>query len=119
MSVDLREIQALADAIAKEENPTPDFPIPAKCDQSGSDLLEIKDTVGKGKGFYAKKDINSGTTLIGAKPLSLVMDWEEKDEGDEVSMELDEEDDEDIDVMKGSKRNGMLVARLAKAMKTI
>ena len=118
MSVDLREIQALADAIAKEENPTPDFPIPAKCDQSGSDLLEIKDTVGKGKGFYAKKDINSGTTLIGAKPLSLVMDWEEKDEGDEVSMELDEEDDEDIDVMKGSKRNGMLVARLAKAMKT-
>ena len=93
----------------------PDFPRPANCDQTGSELLEIKDTIGKGKGFYAKHDMNAGTTLIGAKPISLVMDWEEDDEGDEMSMCEDE--GEDSDIMRGSKRNGMLVARLAKAMK--
>jgi hypothetical protein len=116
MSVDLSEIQNLADELSKEENPTPDLPIPANCDQSGNNLLEIRDTTGKGKGFYAKQDINAGTTLIGAKPISLVMDWEEDDEEDEMSM-CEDDGEEDCDVMKGSKRNGMLLARLAKAMK--
>ena len=115
MSIDLSHIQDLADASAKEDCPTPDFPIPADCDTTGETSMEIRDTENKGKGFYATQDIEAGSTLLGAKPLAMVMGWEEEEEEDE--MEDDESMEMDDGIMRGSKRNGMLILRTAKAMK--
>jgi Proteins containing SET domain len=118
MSVDLRKIQSLADELSKDECPIPNFPIPDDCDATGSKFLEIKDVKGKGKGFFASRDIKAGTTILGSKPIAMVMQWEEGelDEEDEIVMD-DEEDMQDNNIMKGSRRNGMLVCRLAKAIK--
>mmetsp|Transcript_12186 Transcript_12186/g.22841 ORF Transcript_12186/g.22841 Transcript_12186/m.22841 type:complete len:469 (+) Transcript_12186:20-1426(+) len=125
MSVDLRKLQTLADELIKDESQIPNFPIPDDCDTTGCDYLEIKDVKGKGKGFFASRDIKAGTTVLGSKPISMVMQWEE-DEEDEVEEEendddiMDDEEDEDLqdgNILKGSRRNGMLVCRLAKAIK--
>jgi hypothetical protein len=118
MSVDLRKIQTLADELSKDECPRPNFPIPDDCDTTGSEFLEIKDVKGKGKGFFASHDIKAGTTVLGSKPIAMVMQWEEDEleEEDEIVMD-DEEDMQDNDIVKGSRRNGMLVCRLVKAIK--
>jgi hypothetical protein len=72
---------------------------------------------GKGKGFFASRDIEAGTTVLGSKPIAMVMQWEEDEleEEDEIVMD-DEEDMQDNDIVKGSRRNGMLVCRLVKAI---
>lgn len=111
MSVDLSEIQRQADKLAKEEKPKPDFTIPSDCDVTGDNLLEIVDTESKGKGFYAKAAIKAGTILLAAKPISMVMAWEEEDDEMDEDEEMDMDEDNDGMVMKGSKRNGMLILR--------
>lgn len=117
MSVDLSETQRQADKLAKEENPKPDFTIPSDCDVTGDNLLEIVDTESKGKGFYAKDTIKAGTTLLAAKPISMVMAWEEDEDDSLEDEEMDMDDDDDGMVMKGSKRNGMLILRTLEQIK--
>ncbi len=121
--IDLKEIQTLADELSKKDNPRPNFSVPEGCNTGiESAFIEIKDTNNKGKGFFAKQDIKAGTMLLGSKPISLVMGWEEGDLEDGMSVDLEEDDDDDDDegvsVMKGSKRNGMLITRVAEAMKS-
>ena len=128
VSIDLTFIQGLADKASREECPTPDFPIPEGCNTTistvveTSTLMHIKDTEGKGKGLYATNDIGSGTILLASKPLSLVMNWEEDGDGEEDEMSVDFEDEDSDDgedgIMKGSKRNGMLIVRIARAIKS-
>ena len=58
------------------------------------DLLEIRDTRSKGRGFFARTDISPGTMLMVAKPVALAFDWE--DDSFEVDVPEDEAmEDED------------------------
>jgi len=57
--------------------------------------IEVKDTIFRGRGLYATKDISEGNHLIVAKPLVMVMSWEVSDDEDEIDSE--DELDEDID----------------------
>lgn len=63
--------------------------------------IEVKDTIFRGRGLYATRDISEGNHLIVAKPLVMVMSWEVSDDEDEIDSEdeLDglDEDDEDVD----------------------
>ena len=118
----LIDLQSLADDAAESDQPElNDFPVPPGCDCDGSKTMEIIDFPEKnGKGFVAKQDIAAGTLVLAAKPVSLVMDWEEDVEDDEDEMYIQEEEEkeeEDNDVMKGSRRNGMIVLKAANKMK--
>ena len=59
--------------------------------------IEMKDTIFRGRGLYATRDIPEGNHLIVAKPLVMVMSWEVSDEEDEIDSEdeLDNDDDDD------------------------
>ena len=62
--------------------------------------IEVKDTIFRGRGLYATRDIPEGNHLIVAKPLVMVMSWEVSDDEDEIDSEdeLDiDGDEEDID----------------------
>jgi hypothetical protein len=118
--VNLGAIQTLADELSCQDCPKPNFPIPEGCNTTGEGFMVIRDTESKGKGFFAKQDIKAGTIVLGNKPVSLVMGWEEDESEDEMSVELDEDEgefDSEEGVMKGSKRNGMLIARVANAIR--
>lgn len=58
------------------------------------DTMEVKDTE-KGKGFYAKRDLEVGERLVIAKPVTLVMgcEVEEDDDSDEGNSNDDDDDD--------------------------
>ncbi len=118
MSVDLSDIQKLANEAAGKEQPVIDFPIPQGCECEGGEWIEVKDIPEKnGKGFFAKKDIEAGTMLLAAKPLSLVMDWEDEEDTEEEDDEMMSLGENDVDVMRGSKRNGLLIIKAAQSMK--
>lgn len=55
------------------------------------DLLEIRDTRSKGKGFFARGDIASGTMLLVTKPVAMAFDWEDD------TFEVDVPEDEDME----------------------
>ncbi len=64
--------------------------------------IEVKDTIFRGRGLYATRDISEGNHLIVAKPLVMVMSWEVSDDEDEIDSEdeldgLNEEEDVDYD----------------------
>ena len=120
MKVDLNEIQTLADNAAKEEAPVLDFPIPSGCEDYQK-FIKVKESQKGGLGFFALEQIKAGSLVLAAKPLSLIMGWEEDDD-DEDEEEVDEEsimnDEEGAEnIVKGSRRNGKLVIKLLKAMK--
>lgn len=54
------------------------------------DTMEVKTTTGRGKGFYAKRDIRMGERLVVAKPITLVMGCEVDDDDDDDSESDDE-----------------------------
>ena len=76
-----------------------------------------------GLGFFAKEEIDVGTVLLVSKPLVMIMGWEEDDfesesqEDEDFKMEEGEEADDDDGILKGSKRNGILVLRLLQLIK--
>lgn len=93
------------------------------------DIMEVKDTV-RGKGMYAKRDLEMGQRLVIAKPVTLIMacevDEEDEDESDSDGDSADEEDggrqskeknvqntdSESIDPLShatGTKRNGLIL----------
>jgi hypothetical protein len=120
MKVDLNEIQTLADNAAKEETPALDFPIPSGCEDYKK-IMKVKESKKGGLGFFAMKDIEAGSLLLASKPLALIMGWEEDDGEEEEEDEdvMNDDDDEGTEtIVKGSKRNGMLVIKLLKAMKS-
>lgn len=117
MKVDLNEIQTLADNAAKEETPILDFPIPSGCEDYHK-FMKVKESQNRGLGFFATKDIEAGSLLLAAKPLALIMGWEEDDDEEDRESVMDDGDEEETEnIVKGSRRNGMLVIKLLKAMK--
>lgn len=120
MKVDLLSIQSLADNASREDMPVLDFPIPPGCGDY-TKWMEIKTSNKGGKGFFAITEIKAGTLLIASKPISLIMDWEVDYDDDENLFYEEEQQDEEEDhpekILKGSKRNGMLVVKLLRAIK--
>ena len=64
--------------------------------------IEVKDTIFRGRGLYATRDIPEGNHLIVAKPLVMVMSWEVSDDEDEIDSEdeldIDDDDDDEEDI---------------------
>ena len=86
-----------ADALAAREEPDlPDFGIPEAFDhlQDPSDFLDLRDSQGKGKGWFATKDLPAGTHILVAKPIAMILDWENEPD-DEGQIEVDGETPED------------------------
>jgi hypothetical protein len=59
--------------------------------------IQVKDTVFRGRGLYATRDIPEGEHLIAAKPLVMVMSWEVSDDEDEIGSEDELEYDEEAE----------------------
>jgi hypothetical protein len=114
-------LQDLADEAAKQNEPVLDFPLP-KLPQSTDgiqeqepqeqqnleiifheDMMKIKDIPNKGKGFHAVKDIPGGTLLVMAKPVAIIMGWEEDEFDDDDDEEGADEADDDH-VMNGAHK---------------
>ena len=69
-----------------------DLPIPEEYLRVPTDdLLEIRDTRSKGKGFFARIEIAPGTMLVVEKPVAMAFDWEDD------TFEVDVPDDEDME----------------------
>ena len=87
-----------ADAlVASGDNPVrPDFSIPE--DLVASDHLIDRRTSAHGFGYFASADIPRGTLLMVAKPIAMVMDWQ--DDTVEVDILEEDEDDDDEDAME-------------------
>lgn len=88
-----------ADELARssDEPSRPDFIIPEEYmnDQS---LMELKETKSMGKGWFAQMDLPAGTRLLVAKPIAMVMDWQDiEDEEAQDSMDDDDENGGDKD----------------------
>ena len=94
-----------ADALARmgAEPPCPDLTIPLEslefsrpaAPSQQSELIVLREAVPhrKGQGWFAVQDIPAGTLLLVAKPLGMVMDWQDDDaEEDEID---DDDDDND------------------------
>lgn len=112
--MEIEKLFDLADELATEDNPRPDFPFPAGWNSNSTDeLMKFRDGP-KGRGWCAEKSISAGTVLLVAKPLAMVMNWEE-DEGE--SDEDDAMEDEDSEGPTGAKRNGLLVLKLIQCIK--
>lgn len=74
--------------------------------------LQLRDTPGQGKGWFAVNAIPAGTRLILAKPIAMVMDWEEDDDAMEEEAEEDEDDD------KEPRLNELLLLQILDRLKT-
>ena len=113
-SFDLSEIHKQAVEAGKQADgcPRPDFSIPQGCDASGDMLMDIREFESKGRGFYAREDIKAGTMLLAAKPIALVMEWEE-DSDDTDSSEIEEGEG----VVESCRRNDLLILRIVEAIK--
>ena len=83
-----------ADALARsggDEPPRPDFTIPeeyaaaADAATASSSRMVLRDAgpAKKGRGWFAAREIPAGTLLLVAKPLGMVMDWEDDDDAEE------------------------------------
>jgi len=69
-----------------------DLPIPEEYLRVPTDeLLEIRDTRSKGKGFFARSEISPGTMLMVTKPVAMAFDWEDD------TIEVDVPEDEDME----------------------
>ena len=102
----------LADALARTgaEPSCPDFTIPLDSSMAfscaaaqQSEMIVLREAVPhrKGQGWFAVQDIPAGTLLFVAKPLGMVLDWqddhaEEEEDEDEID---DKDEDEDSDNM--------------------
>jgi SET domain len=89
-----------ADALARssEQPARPDFVIPDEYSMLASGVspyLTIGDTTRMGRGWTAAKDVPEGTLLVVAKPLAMVMDWQDDSAPmNDEDMDDDEEDTE-------------------------
>jgi hypothetical protein len=111
-----------ADALASNETPArPDFPIPAdpSCHPKTEELLELRESPGKGKGWFARQNIAAGTVLLVAKPLAMAMDWQDDGEGGggEAEGMEDEDEQQQGDNDKEPKLNLLLFLQLIKDIK--
>jgi len=85
-----------ADALVRtgDEPQRPDFRIPEEYASIPTEqLLDLRRGPQKGKGWFARQDIPSGTILMVAKPVGMVMDWQ--DDTEEVVEEVAEREDDD------------------------
>jgi tetratricopeptide (TPR) repeat protein len=118
----LLKLYDLADELANEEEPNPDFPLIVSsqstnnnnnnnnnnigatttdsfCNHAYSNLdrMELVETESKGKGWFAKSDIPAGTHLLVCKPVAKVMCWEEDEYLDQSDDDEDMNDDVDYE----------------------
>ncbi|CAB9511492.1 SET [Seminavis robusta] len=120
----LEDLLDAADALAASSQETParpDFAIPDEFLLAKQQLLEQKETSdGKGTGWFARQDIPAGSLLMAAKPLAMVMLWQEEEEEEENEPdEMEEEDEEDDTSMMRTEKstlNSMLVVELLQAI---
>ena len=122
--LDLSHVQNLADQLSTQTNPKPNFDIPKGCNVKPGKLLEIKESKAKkGKGLFATTHLEAGTIVLGGKPISLVMGWEDDGDDEDDEEEMDDDDDAmsvdgDNGILKGSKRNGILILKTIEAIAT-
>jgi SET domain len=94
----MEELLDQADAMVRAATtddylPRPDFFIPDEYNNAlavRSEVLVLRDDGRGGRGWFAANDLAAGTLLLVAKPLALVMDWQ------------DDEDDEDFETTRGN-----------------
>lgn len=83
------------------EQQRPDFAIPEDFSNltTAQDILTIRGSKSKGKGWFATKSIEAGTFVLVAKPVAMVMDLEDDSFREEETEEdpMESEDAEDID----------------------
>jgi hypothetical protein len=90
----LDQADAMVRAATSDDTlPRPDFFIPDEYNNALTirpEVLALRDDGRGGRGWFATNDLAAGTLLLVAKPLALVMDWQ------------DDEEDEDFDATRGS-----------------
>ena len=109
----------LAEALLEEygdEPPRPNFPMPASYKENTPfELMELQPVGDKGKGWFAKQRIEAGTVLMIAKPVSMVMDWQDPENAIEEE-EDEEEEEEDGEVYVLSKLSERLLLQILKEL---
>ena len=81
------------------------------------DRLQIKNTVTRGQGWFAQKNIQAGDTLMIAKPLAMVLDRECDDEMNDIDDDM-EADEEPYNSHESSQSNIILTMQLLEKFKT-
>ncbi len=77
------EVEALlARAENPEQPPRPNLALPTlnaddRTRRNPFDIMTLNDNGIKGRGWFAKQDIDAGTVLVCEKPLAMVMDWQD------------------------------------------
>jgi len=103
-----------------ETPPRPDFPLPDDClDSPPERFMTLKDNGLKGRGWFATEEILAGTVLICAKPIVMVMDWEDPTEDTVFASEETDGDEEmsiENEVSGLSKLNEILLLELLRVI---
>lgn len=86
----LEQADAMVRAAAGDA-PQPDFRIPDDLAADGSAHTELREVNQKSRGLFALADIPAGTLLLTAKPIALVMDWQDNSPEDDDGMDDDDE----------------------------
>lgn len=88
-------------ASAGEERLRPELDVPEEygastvvTDGCRNSYMVLQEEFWKGRGWFAATDIPAGTLLLVAKPIAMVMDWQD-DENDCEQDDMEEEDEED------------------------
>jgi hypothetical protein len=100
MSSSFETLLDQADALARSspQPARPNFGIPDEYAQLASGVssyLTLTDTPGMGKGWMAANDVPCGTLLMVAKPMALVMDWQDDTPAIDDEMENDDEEEKE------------------------
>mmetsp|Transcript_12475 Transcript_12475/g.13879 ORF Transcript_12475/g.13879 Transcript_12475/m.13879 type:complete len:490 (+) Transcript_12475:1-1470(+) len=100
--------------------PRPDFPLPNDYEDSTPErLMILKDNGLKGRGWYTSQEISAGTVLMCAKPIVMVMDWEDPTENPVLTREYTDGDEEmsiENEVSGLSKLNEILLLELLRVI---
>ena len=114
----------LAQAETPEQPPRPNLSLPtdARSRSNPFDTMTLNDNGIKGRGWFAKQDIDAGTVLVCEKPLAMVMDWQDpsllqaESDLDDQGLEDFERDPENLEMQEHesglSKLNDVLLLDL-------
>lgn len=119
----LDELDAILLTAGDDGPDRPEFDVPEEYShlESPSDLLQLTNNPGKGKGWAAKTDLVAGTIVMVSKPIAWTLDTEayadEEDEMEDEDAEDEEEAEETEEEQGSSKANDFVALRVLQRIK--
>lgn len=82
-AVAMESLLDAADGLCMTPDPEfPDLDIPEELkylEEPSNEVLQLRESPGQGQGWFAARDLPEGTRIMVAKPIAMILDWEEDD----------------------------------------